>query len=30
MEEEFELEEPRVKVSTIMAIELEWVSKFDG
>ena len=30
MEEEFELEEPGVKASTIMAIELEQVSEFDG
>ena len=29
MEEELELEEPRVEASTIMAIELEWVSEFD-
>ena len=29
MEEELELEEPGVKASAIVAIELEWVSKFD-
>ena len=29
MEEELELEEPRVEASMIMAIELEQVSKFD-
>ena len=30
MEEELELEEPRVKESVIVAIELEQVSEFDG